>query len=517
MLAGDVESPGANKIYGTNASGVKGWYDQPSGGSGEANTASNLGGGLANFDSKVGVDLRFNTFHPYYFNLDANLISIDTANIARKADLHDPVTLAGQNYLTLSGQQITAGQIDLGSTHVTGTLAAARFGVLTGDVTSAGGTYATTIANDAVTFAKMQNIAQNRIIGRVSAGTGDPEELTGTQVTGLLDVFTASTKGLVPASGGETQKFLRADGTWANPTAGIDIKDDGSFITTALGIDFGTNLNVTDNADGTVTVNSGNTTLTGDVTGSGAGTINTTIANDAVTFAKMQNIAQNRVIGRVSAGAGDPEELTGTQVTGLLDTFTSSAKGLVPAAGSTSTTKFLNAAGLFNEIAANIVLTAGGGWPSTTSGAADPVKVEFATNKQNLWLMDFADGASKLYAEWTVTMPADYNGGTVTAVFYWTVNSTSTNSVVWGIQARAWGDFETIDQPWGTAVEVTDAASGTANQVLVTNSTSAMTIAGTPAANKVVQFRVYRDPANASDTLAATARLISVKLTYTRL
>lgn len=50
------------------------------GSSGEANTASNLGGGLANWDSKVGVDLRFNSFNATDFDLASNLISIDYIN-----------------------------------------------------------------------------------------------------------------------------------------------------------------------------------------------------------------------------------------------------------------------------------------------------------------------------------------------------------------------------------------------------------------------------------------------------
>jgi hypothetical protein len=31
-LVGDVDSPGSNKLYGTNGSGTRGWYDQPAGG-----------------------------------------------------------------------------------------------------------------------------------------------------------------------------------------------------------------------------------------------------------------------------------------------------------------------------------------------------------------------------------------------------------------------------------------------------------------------------------------------------
>jgi hypothetical protein len=54
-------------------------------------------------------------------------------------------------------------------------------------------------------------------------------------------------------------------------------------------------------------------TLTGNVTGSGTGSFAATIANDAVTYAKMQNVsATDKVLGRSSAGAGDVEEITCT-------------------------------------------------------------------------------------------------------------------------------------------------------------------------------------------------------------
>jgi hypothetical protein len=38
QLVGDEESPGNNKVYGTNGSGVKGWKDDPAGGGGSVET-----------------------------------------------------------------------------------------------------------------------------------------------------------------------------------------------------------------------------------------------------------------------------------------------------------------------------------------------------------------------------------------------------------------------------------------------------------------------------------------------
>lgn len=68
-------------------------------------------------------------------------------------------------------------------------------------------------------------------------------------------------------------------------------------------------------------------TLTGDVTGSGTGSFAATIANDAVTYAKIQNVsATDRLLGRSSAGSGDIEEIVCTSYArGLLDDIDSAA------------------------------------------------------------------------------------------------------------------------------------------------------------------------------------------------
>jgi hypothetical protein len=80
----------------------------------------------------------------------------------------------------------------------------------TGDVT---GATALTIANDAVTFTKMQNISTARLLGRSTAGSGDIEELTiGNGLTLSSGVLSGSTNVI---------QFYRATTTITDITAGI--------------------------------------------------------------------------------------------------------------------------------------------------------------------------------------------------------------------------------------------------------------------------------------------------------
>lgn len=79
---------------------------------------------------------------------------------------------------------------------------------------------------DGVTNTKLANMATQTIKGRTTAGTGDPEDLTATQATAILNNFvgdsgSGGTKGMVPApAAGDAaaNKFLKADGAWASPS-----------------------------------------------------------------------------------------------------------------------------------------------------------------------------------------------------------------------------------------------------------------------------------------------------------
>ena len=78
-----------------------------------------------------------------------------------------------------------------------------------------------------------------------------------------------------------------------------------------------TYLTVTTAASTYLTANQ-TVTLSGDATGSGATAITVTIANDAVTNAKLANMATGTLKGRATASTGDPEDLSASDVKTLL-------------------------------------------------------------------------------------------------------------------------------------------------------------------------------------------------------
>lgn len=111
-------------------------------------------------------------------------------------------------------------------------------------------------------------------------------------------------------------------------------------------------------------------------------------------------------------------------------------------------------------------------------------------------------------------MPSDYDGGTITAIFYWTyATGSGAETVEWNIMGRSYANDEAIDQAWGTEQDVSDAAIA-AGDVHISAATSACTLAGTPAASELVQFRVYRDVSG--DNLAGDARLLGAMITFGR-
>lgn len=244
-----------------------------------------------------------------------------------------------------------------------------------------------TPADNSITNTKLADVASPSFKGRVSASAGDPEDLTVTQATGMLNEFvgdsgSGGTKGMVPApASGDATKFLRGDKTWqsiggggdaltSNPLsqfaattsaqlAGVLTDETGTgaavfgtsptLTTPTIGVATATSVNkvaitapasaatltiadgATLTASATATVsgtNTGDQSLTGDVTGSGTPTITATIANDAVTNAKLANVATATIKGRATAGTGDVEDLSVSQTVTLLGAEVTANKGV---------------------------------------------------------------------------------------------------------------------------------------------------------------------------------------------
>lgn len=204
------------------------------------------------------------------------IVNVPAGNIAA-TDVQAAINELDAEKLGVSATAASATQLATGRTiAITGdlTYTSPSFNG-TGNVTAAG-----TIANDAVTFAKMQNsTAASILLGRgAGAGAGDFQEITlGTNLSMSGTTLNASGGG----GGGVS---------------------DGDY---------------------------------GDITVSGAGTV-WTIDNTVVTFAKVQNIATSRILGRTTAGSGSVEELTAASAKTLLAITASDVSGLATVATSGS-------------------------------------------------------------------------------------------------------------------------------------------------------------------------------------
>lgn len=202
-------------------------------------------------------------------------------------------TATSINGVSITGSSTPAISVT-GTTSISGTHSGTSSGsntgdqtiTLTGDVTGTGtGSFPATIANAAVTYAKIQNVsATDKLLGRVTAGAGPIEEIA----------LTAAGRALIDDADAAAQRTTLGLGTLATQS--------GTFSGTSSGSNTG---------DQTIT-------LTGDVTGSGTGSFAATIAAGSVTLAKQANMATASVLGRNTAGTGSPEVLSAATTRTLL-------------------------------------------------------------------------------------------------------------------------------------------------------------------------------------------------------
>ena len=394
---------------------------------------------------------------------------------------------------------------------------------LTGDVTGTGtGSFATTIGANKVQYSMIQQAAGLTVVGNGGSTTANVGSITGTagQVLRVDAGGTALAFGALSLS-----TAASITGTLGVANGGTGITSLGTGVATWLGTPSSANLAaaITDETGSGALVFATSPTLTTPILGtpqSGTLTSCTGLPAAGTTFA-----ATSRIHGRATAGAGAGEELTLTQV---LDLVGSAAQGDILYRGASGWTRlgagtsgqYLKTQGAAADPVWATVSASGGGstnvwipaaqWiPRTTTGCGIN-SLEASTNKVNYDVLEF-DPVTNEFAQCAVVLPNNWNAGTVTAKFHWTAASGS-GTVIWGLSGRAYADNNAIDQATGTAQTVTDTLL-TAAYEHITSSTSAITLAGSPAAGQMVIFQLYRDAA--VDTLGSDAQFLGVEITYT--
>ena len=231
------------------------------------------------------------------------------------------------------------------------------------------------------------------------------------------------------------------------------------------------------NTGGTITA------LTGDVTASGMGSVAATIANDAVTYAKMQNVsAASKLLGRGDSGSGDTQEIT------LGSGLTMSGTTLSAGGGSGNIWR-LSGGPLDNEAPAS-------NYATLDSRNSHPV-------------LDF-DTTTSEAAVWTRIMPSDYSGAGITVNIWAAATSATSGTIGWLISLERM-DASTLDidaDSFASANTLTAVTvPGTSGQFLkmtlnISNGANMDSIA----AGELFRIKIARDVAN--DTATGDAELL---------
>lgn len=143
--------------------------------------------------------------------------------------------------------------------------------------------------------------AANTFVANATGSTAAPTAISEATATSMLNTFTSTLQGVVPASGGGTINFMRADGSWASPPSALPSIANNTVLGNISGGTATASAVALSSFASTSIVNSGSTfqraALTGDVTASQNSNATTINAGITPTWTGQHIFNGNVLIG----------------------------------------------------------------------------------------------------------------------------------------------------------------------------------------------------------------------------
>ena len=159
--------------------------------------------------------------------------------------------------------------------------------------------------------------------------------------------------------------------------------------------------------------------------------------------------------------------------------------------------------------------------PSVTNGAsaATEERPGNASGDQTYPTVDYLafDGSTNEAAHFQITMPGEWDLGTIKFRFYYMTNTHdggSNNGIVWEAGAEAISDNESMNNVFDAVQVVADTGHDDDEKLHKSDATPAVTVQNSPAYGDIINFRIRRVADNASDTYTGDVHLLGVAVQY---